>query len=110
MKNFILSWFCYKPKMTEKQVYEYFLNDVKNKAPDTITEKFYQGLDKNGIEKKIIDLDIKCYRRKSNNNLSRLEINTNYTSNMIQYIKRKLKRRLYEIYICIIARSKLDEY
>ena len=89
--------YCYKPKMTENEVYQYFLVDIQ-KEPHKISLEFYKEL--NGLRKEIIDLDLKNYKIKGNNNLIRLIIKyPTETENTLQYIKKILKRKLFECYL-----------
>lgn len=96
--SFIKDCFLYQPRMTESEVYEFFLKDSKKENPHKITTDFYKDL--TGVRKDIIEYDKKYYRVKGNNNLVRLTHKySKETENTLQYIKKGLKRQLYELYL-----------
>jgi len=94
----MLNLFLYKPCMTRRDVYKYFISDVKKESPAELTRKFYRGL--RGVCKDIVDFDIENYYGRGHCNMSRVLVKHELeTENTIYYKKRKLKENLYLQYI-----------
>lgn len=97
LARFLKSFTFYDSNMNEIEMYKFFLEDCKRENKHPVTSKFYDEID--GIDREIIDYDLKSYHKKRSNNSIRLGIKYNMSDSTIKQMRYKLKLKLYKAYM-----------